>query len=257
MSRPPVPAGYDLERERGAIVVALPSVMQAVCAAIRDAGTLYAAAAGQPDAQAFAGRGNAYHMQSNEDEWVVRHYSRGGAAARVLTDQYVRTGVPRPLKELHASVAARARGVATPEVVASVIYPAGPVYRGDIATRYVPRSAPLADVAISSERREAAVRIGAWRAAGRLMRAVFDAGVEHADLNLRNILIQMRDGAEPEALLLDLDRAVVHSGPLSPDSRQAALERLHRSRRKLEALSSYETPAAELEAFQRALRGAA
>ncbi|HUF51724.1 MAG TPA: lipopolysaccharide kinase InaA family protein [Longimicrobiales bacterium] len=244
-----------MERERGAIVVALPSVMGDVRAAIRDAGTLYGAAAVQPAARAFAGRGRAYHMMTADGAVVVRHYLRGGAAARVLTDEYARVGTARPLRELEASVAARACGVATPEVVASVVYPAGAVYRADIATRYIALSTHLADVTLSEQRLDAQTRFEAWRAAGNLLRSAFDAGVHHADLNMRNILIRVAEDGAVGALLLDLDRAVVRPHAVRTDARRAMLDRLHRSRRKLEQAAAYATPPSELDAFNAALRG--
>lgn len=228
-----LPAGYARGRERGAEIVALPSVIEAVCAAVRSSGSLYAWASAQAGAQAFTGRGAAYAIKGADGAWVVRHFRRGGLVARALGDRYLRLGVARPLGELHASAAARARGVATPEVVAAVIYPAGPLYRADIATRLVPDAADLADTVMGPDRGDREERMAAWRAAGTLLKQAFDAGVVHADLNLRNILVQ--PGADgPVAYLLDLDRAVVRDGAVGEAERRRMLHRLHRSRRKLE-----------------------
>lgn len=275
-------AGYEVERERGALVVALPSVMADVMALVRVHGTLYDAAAARPDAQVFTGRGAAYRMALAETDCVVRHYRRGGAVAHVLHDEYLRAGEPRPLRELHASIAARARGVATPEVLAAIVYLAGPLYRADLATRFVAGSRDLASVLFGSaidrpqrspgmhppaagephERRSAAdqrssepIRIAAWRATGALLRCAFAAGIEHADLNLRNILLS---GVveSPHALLLDLDRATVHEHPVSDAVRESMLARLHRSRLKLENLAGERCGAAEIAAFDAALGGA-
>jgi hypothetical protein len=119
-----MPAGYEVERERGVEIVALPSVMGVVRDAIGEAGTLYAWAA-RSGSRSFVGRGAVFAVATPAREWVVRHYRRGGAVARVLGDRYVRISEPRALRELRASVLARSRGVATPEVVAAVVYPAG------------------------------------------------------------------------------------------------------------------------------------
>jgi 3-deoxy-D-manno-octulosonic acid kinase len=270
-------AGYAVERERGALIVALPSVIVAVVSLLHSHTTLYDAAAARPDAQAFAGRGAAYRMTIAGTDVVVRHYRRGGAVARVLHDEYLRLGEPRPLRELHASISARARGVDTPEVVAAIAYLAGPLYRADLATRFVPGSRDLATVTFGKglddlandrtrertrapararvrvrEREDEEARAAAWHAAGSLVRTAFDAGVEHADLNLRNILISPPAGA-PRALLLDLDRAVVHAKPLRAAVRSAMIARLHRSRAKLEKLAGEETGAEELAAFRAGL----
>lgn len=256
MAMPALPAGYTLERERGVQIVALPSVMAAVRAAVAEAGTLYDWAATRPGARSFTGRGSAWGVRVARDDWVVRHYRRGGAVARLLDDTYVRVGEPRPLRELRASVAARSRSVASPEVLAAVIYPAGAFYRADLATRYVRDSADLAEAVLGDDRSDEPERLLAWRSAGELLRAAFAAGVEHADLNLRNILIA-RTTSGTQALLLDLDRAVVRDGGVGDVARRRMLERLHRSRRKLERAFGRRASADELATFDAAVGAAA
>ena len=55
-----------------------------------------------------------------------------------------------------------------------------------------------------------------------------DAGVEHRDLNLGNLLV--RAGSTGiEAFVLDLDAARIHARPLGPRARRLALRRLERS----------------------------
>jgi 3-deoxy-D-manno-octulosonic acid kinase len=69
------------------------------------------------------------------------------------------------------------------------------------------------------------------RAAGRAVGALHAAGVEHADLNVDNLLVVWRpDGAH--AWVIDLDRAHVHPGPLAPAVGRRSLRRLARSWRK-------------------------
>lgn len=255
--RAAVPPGYQLERERGTVVVALPSALKPVRMAVAAAGSLHAWAAARPDRRAFSGRGTAWGVSGPDGDWVVRRYRRGGAVARLLGDAYIRVGEARPLRELRASAAARARGVASPEVVAVVVYPAGVLYRADIATRLVPDSADLAETTLGDARQDEPARVAAWRAAGTLLRAAFDAGVHHADLNLRNILIARNatgTGA-PTALLLDLDRAIVAAEPASSRARDRMLRRLHRSRRKVESATGRRTGASALAAFETAMSG--
>lgn len=250
------------------MVVALPSAMEAVLSALAEHGTLYAAAASVSGAASFKGRGAAYRMQQPSGDWLVRHYWRGGAAAHVLRDEYLRVGEPRPLRELRASAEVRARGVATPEVVAAITYPAGGMYRADMATRFIPDGIDLAELSLGGATvgpraevtgpRPAHDLATAWRDAGTLLRSAFAAGVEHADLNLRNILIAgaRTPGRPPSgALLLDLDRAVIHDRELSDVASYAILERLHRSRRKLENEYGARVTAAELAAFSEGLAG--
>src|SRR5690606_9732594 len=63
----------------------------------------------------------------SRERWAVRRYVRGGAA-RALGDRYAALGTPRPLRELRASVGARARGVPTPAVVAGTVLRSGALY---------------------------------------------------------------------------------------------------------------------------------
>jgi tRNA A-37 threonylcarbamoyl transferase component Bud32 len=155
---------------------------------------------------------------------------------------------------LWASAAARSRGVPTPEVVATVSYPAGPFYRADLATHYVEDSADLAERVLGTERAAPEQRVEIWRAAGALLRLAFAAGVEHRDLNLRNILVQQRDDGRPAAFLLDLDRAVVHDQAVNNSVRSRMMNRLQRSRRKLELAAGVRTTAEELAVFEEAVR---
>jgi 3-deoxy-D-manno-octulosonic acid kinase len=241
-----LPAGYARDRERGADVVALPAVMEAVLHCIAEAGTLHAWAAQRPDAVALQGRGAAHRVDLAGASCVVRHYRRGGLIGRFVADTYLRAGEPRPLRELRASCDVRAAGVPTPQVIAAVIYPNGPVYRADLATLHVPHGADLAAATWGDAAWPRDDRIAAWHATGRLLRRVFHAGVRHPDLNLRNIFVT-RCGGVVDALLLDLDRAAVDE----PDGRAdaAMLARFHRSRARLEALHHTAADAALLRAL--------
>jgi 3-deoxy-D-manno-octulosonic acid kinase len=248
-------AAYESLREGGAVIVALPFALATVRQALTLAGTLYDFAAARPDVREFTGRGAAYGLATPHGQWVVRHYRRGGAMAGVLEDRYVRLGRARPVRELRVSAAARSRGVPTPEVVAAVTYPAGAFYRADLATCYVDDSADLAESVLGAGRGASEQRVEIWRAAGALLRLTFAAGVEHRDLNLRNILIQRRDDGPPAAFLLDLDRAVIHDQAVSNAVRSRMINRLQRSRRKLESAAGVRTTAAELANFEDAVRG--
>jgi aminoglycoside phosphotransferase (APT) family kinase protein len=67
------------------------------------------------------------------------------------------------------------------------------------------------------------------------VRALHDAGVEHADLNLKNLLV--RPGPPVEAFVIDLDKSR-RGGPLSRAAAVRNLERLLRSAEKLGLLGS-------------------
>lgn len=171
--------------------------------------TLYAAAAAAPDTKPITGRGTAYAIRHHdEDPWLVRHYHRGGAIARVLKDRYAKGG-NRAVEELKVSVIARARGIPTPEVMAAVCYPSRMFARFDIAVGFIEQSRDLAQM-LFEERVVAAEEIAK---AASLITTMVQGGLLHADLNLKNILI-----APDRAYVLDLDRCKVVEEPTAHDA---------------------------------------
>jgi 3-deoxy-D-manno-octulosonic acid kinase len=244
-----VPSGYQADESHGALLIARPVALEFVGNAMQSHGTLYAFAHAHARRR-LRGRIDACVIDAPEGTWVVRHYVRGGAIAGLLGDRYLRVGPRRPYAELWTSARARARGIDTPAVAAVAIYTRGPFYRGDIATELVPDAADLAEISSGPSRRSEAERLRAWEAAGRLVRAIGQAGLIHADLNVRNILIAWRDGL-PRAHLLDLDRCRIVRR-VSPRDLAAMVRRLYRSARKLESHDL--TLQAELDAFRAGLR---
>ena len=194
------------------------------------------------------------------ERWVVRHYHRGGAMAPILGDRYLRLGTPRPFRELATGWEVEARGIPTPAHLGAAVYPSGLWYRGDLVTRYVPESSDLAavlfpgrslgdsrpDASHGRERGSAGdtrpdagpgapagggpAAEAAMRATGRLFRRLHEGGVEHPDLNLKNVLITGA-GVEVDALVLDLDGARVRE-PVGERRRRRMIERFWRSARK-------------------------
>jgi hypothetical protein len=121
--------------------------------------------------------------------------------------------------------AALARGVATVEPIALLVErgPLGLV-RAWLATAEAAGATSLADRWASGAPSPPDVA-----AAVAAIRAMHDRGVDHRDLNLGNVLV----GADGAALVIDLDRARLHPGPLAFGPRARALSRLERSSVKL------------------------
>ncbi len=238
MSAPP---GYEAVRAVGARGFARPAAMAWVDAALTRWGTLARASSHEADAVELRGRGVVRAVPApagvNDERWVVRRYLRGGWAASVLHDRYLRRGTPRTEIEARASDAARERGVPTPEVQAGVTYSAGPLwYRADLVTSFVPHSVDLAGLLFENQppardhMPTVDDKVQALALAGRLARCLSEAGVYHADLNAKNILImQTPDGIDAQVLDLDRARVLDDTAPLAP---MAA--RLTRSLRKFE-----------------------
>jgi 3-deoxy-D-manno-octulosonic acid kinase len=201
--------------------------------ALHSSDTLYAFAATRADGVLLAGRGVTYRIRTPSGEWVVRRYRRGGAIAKLLRDRYLRAGEPRPWRELRCSVAAQARGVPTPTVMAIALYVSGAFQRGDIATEYVPDSMDLASLGFGDDARDAESRRAGFEAAGKLIPELARLGLQHPDLNLKNLLISYA-GGQPKAWVLDLDRCSLKSRA----DAAAMWARLQRSLAKWERISA-------------------
>ena len=205
-----------------------------VAGVLRDGGTLHDWAARRTDVRTLQGRGAVHVVRAPDGasdagaHYAVRHYRRGGWMGPLLDDRYLAVGAPRPVAELHASEAVRRRGIPTPEVVAGAVYPDGMFYRADLVTRLVP-GADLAALLWGDETFASAET--ALETTGRFVRTLEAAGVDHPDLNARNILLSP-GGAGPEPWLLDLDRCRVLPDGRAADG-AALRSRLRRSLRKI------------------------
>jgi 3-deoxy-D-manno-octulosonic acid kinase len=167
----------------------------------------------------------------NGSRVVVRGYRRGGMMRLVNRGLYF--GGNRAFDELRAAERARAGGVRTPVVVAAIERPARVAgYRAWLATVLLSGGLNLAAWLAAEE--DDARRKSALREAGHQAALMHAAGVAHADLNLRNLLVMPADDGD-EVYLLDFDKATVTATPVSPSRRERDLRRLARSARKLEA----------------------
>ena len=227
-----LPAGYDDVSRDGVRAFAWAAAALWLEGVLAESGTLYGWSRHRASDTRF-GRGPVRIVDAplpgpdRTPQWAVRHYRRGGAAARLLGDRYWGVGRSRPERELEASLYARAHGVRTPAVVAGVVYRAGPsgvlgFYRADLVTELVPSARSLA-AALQAD----GDALAPLRRAGALVRALSEAGVRHPDLNAGNVVL---DG-KGDAWVLDLDRAARLARP-SPAATHGMLRRLERSLRK-------------------------
>ena len=139
---------------------------------------------------------------------VVRHARRGGLVGRVVPDTFF--GRCRPFRELLVAEKARNLGIPTAEIVAAVRRRTlGPFYRGDVYTKELTGAIDLLDYLTSLTQRRDPRSLRAkrdtLREAGRIVRVAHDAGLLHADLQLKNILVRHED--KPVIFLIDLDKA--------------------------------------------------
>ncbi|MCH8503366.1 MAG: 3-deoxy-D-manno-octulosonic acid kinase [Ectothiorhodospiraceae bacterium] len=166
------------------------------------------------------GRRQAWFFQYASHDLVLRHYWRGGMVARLSADVYAWPGVrrTRPIGEWRLLAALRERALPVPRPVAARVLRSGPAYRGDLITERIPQATPWDELLRANEN----TRIGQWRAIGTILRRFHEAGVGHADLNVRNILLDTKGAV----WLIDWDRGRLHDRPVDGSGN---LKRLKRS----------------------------
>ena len=216
--------------------------------------TIRAALARSAEADTLAvqgGRGPMVRVGLGErGSLLLRRYRRGGFVRHLVRDTYWDRPL-RPLAELYPTQLARRRGVPTGEVLgACVEWRSFGLYRGVLVSRaadgYTNWWAWLTTRPSPQQRRQLV------RAVGRLIARLHTAGIQHADLNLTNVLVRF-EAETPRVLLIDFDRACVFPAPLQAPHRRRNLRRLQRSIKKLDPHGQYFS-AQDLDALLNAYR---
>lgn len=174
------------------------------------------------------GRGTVAFIEAGETGWVLRHYMRGGAAAKLLTDQYLWLGVnnTRAFREWRLLAQLRALGLPVPQPVAARVQRRGLGYRADLITARIPNAQTLAEI-LQKQRLEAAH----WQALGRLLARFHNHGAYHHDLNAHNIMLN----EAYQFTLIDFDKGRMRR----PGGWcQSVCNRLQRSLQKLSAANT-------------------
>ncbi len=169
------------------------------------------------------GRGSAWFVASGTRQWVLRHFRRGGFIARLSQDEYVWTGEDRvrAFAEWRLLDHLRQCGLPVPKPVAARYQRRAFCYRCDLITERIAGAEPLSAVLARG-----ALQQARWRAVGAAVARLHRAGVDHADLNAHNILLDDRGSVS----VIDFDRGRVRArGAWSARN----LQRLRRSLAKI------------------------
>lgn len=170
------------------------------------------------------GRGAVWWQHAGGHWLLLRHYRRGGLVGRLIADRFLREPRPRSRAMAEFALLQRMRGwgLPVPRPAAARWQAAGPLhYRADILLERLDGAQDLAHTL-----RQRALAAAEWQAVGAAIAAMHAHGVDHADLNCRNLMHDPQSGA---VWIIDLDRGAVRA----PGRWQAAnLERLRHSLRK-------------------------
>ena len=205
------------------------------------------------------GRGSVVTWQApgREERVVLRRYRHGGLLRGVLGERF--WGTERPLREMAVAEHARESGVSTPLPLGAVIERRfWPTCRAVYLSAETASSEDMVHfcVRMSQEPPETAAREKnrVLACAARQVRAMHDAGIEHGDLHLKNMLLHHDAEGEPEVSIIEFDKSRERD-PSGLDFRLANLMRLARSARKVRVAQAALGPRARLRFLHEYLRG--
>lgn len=171
---------------------------------------------------AQGGRGAAWFIDAPSGPMVLRHYRRGGWAARISRDRYwwQDEGSVRSIAEFRLTARLHAAGLPVPAPLAAAYWREGSSYRAAILLQRLWQTRSLA----AALHEQAPVP---WSATGQLVARFHRHGLDHADLNAHNILFDGRG----QGWLIDFDRCRLRGS--ARGWRERNLQRLRRSLQKV------------------------
>lgn len=175
------------------------------------------------------GRGNSLFLQATPNEqWALRAYRRGGMVAKLNDKRYLWAGAERTraFRELRLTATLLELGLPVPRPVAGCVNRFGFFYEAALITVRINGAQTLAERFAKDS-----VNSTLLHQVGVMIKRFHQAGLDHVDLNARNILIDPSD----TPWLIDFDRCRLRA----PGNWQANnLDRLARSLEKLQAGSA-------------------
>lgn len=172
------------------------------------------------------GRGTTYFFQHNKNEYVLRHYRRGGLIGKVLSDQYMYTGVEqsRPWQEFKLLQHMQTLNLNCPEPIAAMLTKSSWVYQADIISTKIPNAQDLHQILL-----ETGLTTDVWQKIGQTIAEFHNHQVYHHDLNIHNIMLD----AEYAVWLIDFDKCGVKQGDNWKQSNMARLKRSFEKEQRL------------------------
>ncbi|MEZ9158419.1 3-deoxy-D-manno-octulosonic acid kinase [Vibrio lentus] len=165
------------------------------------------------------GRGTTWFIQLDGIQAALRHYRRGGLFGKLVADQYRFSDweSTRCAMELNVLKALANAGVNVPKPIAARAIKSGLLYRADLMSERIPNAKDLVDVLVNGP-----IDADIYRRIGQEVRKMHDAGVNHTDLNIHNILLD----TSQNVWIIDFDKCGHQAGD---DWKEGNLNRLKRS----------------------------
>ncbi|GAN34799.1 MAG: hypothetical protein DYG83_08860 [Candidatus Brocadia sp. AMX2] len=170
--------------------------------------------------------------KNSGERFVIRNYRHGGLLGKLFGGIFYDGN--RPLNELQINEIAARKGIPSAEVIAVAKRKLwGLFYKADFISKEISGAVDIVQFLKESpltfiQKSKKSIIFELVR----LIRHMHDAGIYHADLHLKNILLKDDTNGEFHAYIIDLDKSVV-SRELSIEQRIKNLLRLDRSLEKL------------------------
>lgn len=173
------------------------------------------------------GRDQVLLIKGKQGVVAVRKYRHGGLL-RCLTGDCFFFGA-RPFQEVAVTEEVKSAGVPTLDILAAIMErERSGWYRGYLITRYLSAATDL--ISYLNNEPEGKRRKAVIENAGKAVKKMHQAGIYHADLHLKNFLVE-----GTRVYLIDFDKSEVLPR-LKPSKRMKNLKRLDRSAEKLKRL---------------------
>ena len=145
------------------------------------------------------GRGTTYFLKYSEQQWVLKHYYRGGFIGKLIDDSYLFIGFrhTRAAKEFQLLKKLSELNLPSPRPISYRVKRSGILYQADILTARIENAQDL--VALLTKE---AISEPLWKKVGACIRAFHQHGIYHHDLNAHNILIDN----DEKIWLIDFDQ---------------------------------------------------
>ncbi len=172
------------------------------------------------------GRGTTYFFQHNRNEYVLRHYRRGGLIGKILSDQYLYTGLEksRAWQEFKLLQHMKTLNLTCPTPIAAMLKKSGLYYQADIISTRIPGAQDLHHVLL-----EKSLTANIWQKVGQTIAQFHNHQIYHHDLNIHNIMLD----TEHEVWLIDFDKCSVKQGNNWKQSNMARLKRSFEKEQRL------------------------
>ncbi|WP_306522970.1 lipid IV(A) 3-deoxy-D-manno-octulosonic acid transferase [Rheinheimera sp.] len=169
-----------------------------------------------------SGRNTVWFVKANTEQWVLRHYYRGGLIGKINKDWFwaVPLAKSRAMAEFTMLQQMVQLGLPVPKPVAALYTARGLGYSADILLELIPGSIDICH--LLQQRALTAVE---WQLLGQMLRRFHRAGAYHSDMNCHNMLLD----PQGKFWLLDFDKCAFRQGQ---DWQQGTMDRLLRSLRK-------------------------